>query len=70
MRRRGERVKDAKGSALGRGWRQLPQALPYLRPYRRQAIGAVAITVVLSVLALAEPWPLALVIDKIGRAHV
>ncbi len=65
MGRRGERAKKGKGSALSRGWRQLPHALPYLRPYRRQAIGAVAITVLLSILALAEPWPLALVIDTV-----
>jgi len=65
MGRRGERVKDGKGSAISRGWRQLPHALPYLRPYRRQASGAVVITVVLSILALAEPWPLALVIDTV-----
>ena len=53
------------GNALGRGWRQLPKALPFLRPYRRQAGGAIGITVLLSVLALAEPWPLALVIDTV-----
>jgi ABC-type multidrug transport system fused ATPase/permease subunit len=58
-------MSEGKRSALSHGWRLMPRALPYLRPYRVQAIGAVAITIVLAVLAVSEPWPLALVIDTV-----
>lgn len=57
--------KETSGSALSRGWRLMPRALPYLKPYRLQAAVAVLVTVVLSMLAVAEPWPLALVIDTV-----
>jgi ATP-binding cassette, subfamily B, bacterial len=58
------------GSALRRGWRLMPRALPYLRPYRRPAGASMGITVILALLALAQPWPLALVIDTVlsGKA--
>ncbi|MGN6608333.1 MAG: ABC transporter ATP-binding protein [Jatrophihabitans sp.] len=55
--------------ALSRGWRHLPRALPYLRPYKQQAGGAVAITALLAALSFATPWPLALVIDTVLGSH-
>jgi ABC-type multidrug transport system fused ATPase/permease subunit len=66
-RRAKERHEKEKGpgDALSRGWRQLPRALPYLRPYRTQSIVAVTITTLLAVLSFAQPWPLALVIDTV-----
>jgi ATP-binding cassette subfamily B protein len=54
-----------KGSAIVRGWKLMPRAMPYLRPYKRQAAGTVVVTILLAVLALAAPWPLALVIDTV-----
>ena len=63
--------KDGTGStwrpkgAMWRSWALLPRALGYLRPYRGSAVGAIAITVVLAVAALAEPWPFALIIDGV-----
>ena len=51
--------------ALRRGFKILPRVLPYLRPYRKLAILSVILTVLLAVLALAEPWPLAFVVDSI-----
>ncbi len=53
------------GSVLGRGRTLLPRALPYLRPYKKQAGGSVGLTALLAVLALAEPWPLAFVVDSV-----
>ena len=51
--------------AMWRSWALLPRALGYLRPYRGSAIVAIAMTVVLAVVSLAEPWPFALIIDGV-----
>jgi ATP-binding cassette subfamily B protein len=52
-------------SALVRGWKLMPRALPYLKPYKRFAVGTITATVFLALAALAAPWPLALVIDTV-----
>jgi ATP-binding cassette, subfamily B, bacterial len=57
--------REKKRHALRRGWKLLPRMMPYLRPYRTQAILAVVLTVVLAAVALAEPWPVAFVVDTI-----
>jgi ABC-type multidrug transport system fused ATPase/permease subunit len=65
-RRRARNEDDAeRGGALGRGWRLLPRALHYLRPYRALGGTSVGLTVVLSIVALAEPWPLAFIVDTV-----
>jgi ABC-type multidrug transport system fused ATPase/permease subunit len=51
--------------AMWRSWSLLPRALGYLRPYRRSAAGAIGLTLVLSLVALAEPWPVALIVDGV-----
>jgi ATP-binding cassette subfamily B protein len=51
--------------ALKRGFKVLPRILPYLRPYRAMALLSVLLTILLAVVALAEPWPLAFVVDSI-----
>jgi ATP-binding cassette, subfamily B, bacterial len=56
---------DRNHHALRRGWKLLPRVLPYLRPYRKFAVLSVLITILLAVVVLAEPWPLAFVIDSI-----
>ena len=56
---------ETHGGALGRGWRLLPRALQYLRPYRALAATSIGLTVVLSIVALAEPWPLAFIVDTV-----
>jgi ABC-type multidrug transport system fused ATPase/permease subunit/GT2 family glycosyltransferase len=53
------------GGAVRRDWKLLPKALPYLRPYRKLAAVSIVLTVFLALLALAEPWPLAFVIDSV-----
>ncbi len=55
----------SKRGALRRGWKLLPRILPYLRPFRKMAALSVFLTIVLAVVALAEPWPLAFVLDSI-----
>jgi ATP-binding cassette subfamily B protein len=46
-------------------WRHVPRVLPYLRPHKRLAIASVFMTVVAAVVALAEPWPLAFLVDGV-----
>ena len=65
-RRRARRdVGAPRSGALGRGWRLLPRALHYLRPYRALGGTSVGLTVILAVVALAEPWPLAFIVDTV-----
>jgi ABC-type multidrug transport system fused ATPase/permease subunit/GT2 family glycosyltransferase len=61
---RPDRDKPRRG-ALKRDWKLLPRALPYLRPYRKYAAASIALTVVLALVALAQPWPLAFVVDSV-----
>jgi ABC-type multidrug transport system fused ATPase/permease subunit len=46
-------------------WKALPQARPYLRPYRRTLILVTAVTVLVAILGLAEPWPLAVILNSV-----
>ena len=55
----------ARNGALRRGFKVMPRILPYLRPYRKFAVVSVVLTVLLAVVALAQPWPLAFVVDSI-----
>ena len=57
--------RQAQKGALKRGFKSLPRILPYLRPFRRKASLSVILTVLMAVVALAEPWPLAFVVDSI-----
>jgi ABC-type multidrug transport system fused ATPase/permease subunit len=46
-------------------WRGFPRALVYLRPYWKLGIVVVLGTLVLAVVGLALPWPLALLVDGV-----
>ncbi len=50
-------------------WKILPEALPYLRPYRKVVIISFALTIAAAAVGLAEPWPLALIIDDVIGAN-
>jgi ATP-binding cassette subfamily B protein len=52
-----------------RNWKALGPALPYLRPYRKLYMLAIFFTLIASVIALAEPWPLAIMIDSVIDKH-
>jgi ATP-binding cassette, subfamily B, bacterial len=56
---------QSRKGALKRGFKTMPRILPYLRPYRKFAIATLVLTVLLAAVALAEPWPLAFVVDSI-----
>lgn len=46
-------------------WTTLPRARPYLRPYRKLAAVAVLFTFLAAGAALAEPWPIAILVDSV-----
>jgi ATP-binding cassette, subfamily B, bacterial len=60
-----ERLDRPGRSALARGWLLLPRTLHYLRPYRGKAAVSCVITVLAALIALAIPWPLALIVDDV-----
>jgi ABC-type multidrug transport system fused ATPase/permease subunit len=50
-------------------WRAAPHVLPFLRPYKGLVVLSFIMMVLASVVALAEPWPLAFVIDSVLDDH-
>ena len=50
-------------------WPLIPRLFPYLRPYRGLAAGSVALSVWAIAIGLAEPWPLAFMVDNVLGAH-
>ncbi|MBS1879732.1 MAG: ABC transporter ATP-binding protein [Actinobacteria bacterium] len=56
--------KEEKGSAWEL-WKALPRVGPYLRPYRRRLILVILLTVAGALFGLAEPWPLAVILNDV-----
>jgi ATP-binding cassette, subfamily B, bacterial len=50
-------------------WAYLPRIRPYLRPYRRYLVVVIFLTTLTAVVSLAEPWPLAMVVDSVLGNH-
>jgi ABC-type multidrug transport system fused ATPase/permease subunit len=46
-------------------WKSLPRVKPYLRPYRKYLVGVMTLTLATVVLGLAEPWPLAVILNQV-----
>src|SRR5213592_2172392 len=46
-------------------WKTFPRIFPYLRPYRKLVALSFFFTVLTATTGLAEPWPLAMVIDSV-----
>jgi ABC-type multidrug transport system fused ATPase/permease subunit len=46
-------------------WKALPRIRPYLRPYRKLLFAVIGLTVLAAVLGLAEPWPLAVILNEV-----
>src|SRR6187551_600365 len=46
-------------------WKALPRARPYLAPYRRSLVWLLILTVLAAMLGLAEPWPLAVILNEV-----
>jgi len=47
-------------------WRVLPRTLPYLRPYWRLGALSFALMIVASLATMAQPWPLAIMLDVVS----
>jgi competence ComEA-like helix-hairpin-helix protein len=50
-------------------WKALPRARPYLRPYRKLLWISMVAMLLAAVFALAEPWPIALVLNSVLGDH-
>jgi ATP-binding cassette, subfamily B, bacterial len=46
-------------------WKSLPQVRPYLGPYRKYLIWVMLLTIATVILGLAEPWPLAVILNQV-----
>jgi ATP-binding cassette subfamily B protein/subfamily B ATP-binding cassette protein MsbA len=46
-------------------WRLIPRLFPYLKPYKGLAVVSVFLTGLAVVIGLAEPWPLAFMVDNV-----
>jgi ATP-binding cassette subfamily B protein len=46
-------------------WKALPRVRPYLRPYRSLLIWVMLLTLMAAILGLAEPWPLAVILNQV-----
>jgi ATP-binding cassette subfamily B protein len=64
LRRRHPAEEGEKPSAWAL-WKALPRTKPYLRPYRRTLIAVVALTIFTAIFGLAEPWPLAIILNNV-----
>lgn len=58
-----DHARDA--NPFARIWSLMPRIMPYFRPHRLKGVGAVVTTALLALLALAQPWPLAFVVDGV-----
>ena len=50
-------------------FRYLPRAFRYVRPYRKRAFLSISLTILTSLVSLAQPWPLALMINVVVSNH-
>jgi ATP-binding cassette subfamily B protein len=48
-----------------RAWKALPRIWPYLRPYRKLYVIVVLLMFLAAIVALAQPWPLAVMFDSV-----
>lgn len=55
--------------AGSRSWKHLPRILPYLRRYWGLVNGSVVLLIIGTVVSLAEPWPMAFLVDAALTKH-
>jgi ATP-binding cassette subfamily B protein len=60
-----QKQRDAEKAGAWELWKALPRVKPYLRPYRRLLIGVMSLTLLTAVFGLAEPWPLAIILNQV-----
>jgi ATP-binding cassette, subfamily B, bacterial len=64
-RREKRRERKARAEGAWAQWHTAPKIIPFLRPYRGGVTLSLALTIIGAIVALAEPWPLAFVIDSV-----
>jgi ATP-binding cassette subfamily B protein len=65
FRRRGASRQEPEKPGAWTLWRSLPRAAPYLRPYRKALWAVLALTIFTALFGLAEPWPLAIILNEV-----
>jgi ATP-binding cassette, subfamily B, bacterial len=63
------RERKARAEGAWSQWRAAPKVIPFLRPYRGLVVVSFLLTVFAALIAIAEPWPLAFVIDSVLGTH-
>jgi ATP-binding cassette subfamily B protein/subfamily B ATP-binding cassette protein MsbA len=63
------KTKTRSGEVVGAWdqWRVAPRIFPFMRGYRKLLVISILLSVLISIVSLAEPWPLAIVIDNVLR---
>jgi ABC-type multidrug transport system fused ATPase/permease subunit len=69
QRRDKRRERKARAEGAWQNMRLAPRIIPFLRPYKGGVSLSLALTILGSIIALAEPWPLAFVIDSVIGTH-
>jgi ABC-type multidrug transport system fused ATPase/permease subunit len=59
------RAPQSSGAGAWDLWKILPRARPYLVPYRKTLLCVIGLTGAAAVLGLAEPWPLAVILNQV-----
>jgi ATP-binding cassette subfamily B protein len=50
-------------------WQYVPRAFPYLRPHKAKMVFSLVLSVLNTIVHLAQPWPLAIMIDSVAGHH-
>jgi ATP-binding cassette, subfamily B, bacterial len=50
-------------------WRLIPRLFPYVRTYKGLAASSILLTIVAIVIGIAQPWPLAFIVDTVILEH-
>jgi ATP-binding cassette subfamily B protein len=64
-REKARRKKKKKKRSAWANWKAARRIWPYMKPYRGLAVLTLVLTVLAAAIALAEPWPLAIVLDSV-----
>ncbi len=64
-----DRVHQSEKTGAWDLWKILPRARPYLAPYRRTLILVLVLTVIAAIFGLAEPWPLAVILNEVLKGE-
>jgi ATP-binding cassette subfamily B protein len=64
-REKARRKRKKKKRSAWANWKAIRRIWPYMKPYRGLAVLTLVLTFLAAAIALAEPWPLAIVLDSV-----